>query len=139
MAKTNEAVFTQNANIARATIVNADGTTAKTLITAGADDTKITGIALTTDDTAAVNVQVIHNDGSNDTVIGIVNVPITSGFAASTSGVDGFNATDLPQLPKNSAGNPYIMLKTGHSLKVAALAAVTSAKTLYAVALGEDF
>ncbi len=139
MAKTNEAVFTQNANIARATIVNADGTTAKSLISAGADDTKITGIALTTDDSAAVNVQVILNDGSNDTVIGIVNVPITSGFAASIPGVNGMNATDLPHLPIDSAGNPYIMLKTGHSLKVAALAAVTAAKTLYAVALGEDF
>jgi len=139
MAKTNEAVFTQNTNNARATIVNADGTTAKSLISAGADDTKITGIALTTDDSAAVNVQIIYNDGTNDTVLGIVNVPLTSRFAASKPGVNGLNTTDLPHLPKDSAGNPFIMLKNGHSLKVAALATVTSAKTLYAVAFGEDF
>jgi len=139
MAKTNEAVFTQNAKAGRQTIANADGTTVKDLISAGADDTKVVAIAITSDDTAAVDVKIIYNDGTNDDVIGIVNVPITSGMAASKPAVNAMNTTDMPFLPKDNAGNTYLTIKTGHKLRVQALATVTSGKTVKVVALAEDF
>jgi hypothetical protein len=45
----------------------------------------------------------------------------------------------MPGLPLDSAGKRYLPLKTGDTVKVRPLAAVTSTKTVYVTALGQDY
>ena len=121
------------------TFVNADSTTAKTLLTAGANGTVVRGIFGTTNDTSANNVAVSINDGSTTFLLGTVRLATLSGTDGAVNGVDLLNTTAMPGLELDGAGNAVLYLKAGYTLKVAPLVAVTAAKTLTLFAMGRDF
>ena len=122
-----------------ATVLGVDGIAAdaKVCYTAGQYGGIIESLLLSTNDTAAVNVLVYLLEEAVVHPLGIVNVPPSSGNAASVLNVDGLNS--LAGLPKNAAGMKYLPIRPNMTLKVAVLAAMTANKYLFAKTTGVDF
>jgi hypothetical protein len=127
--KTGEAVF-----------VNADGTAAKTLYTAGANGARILSVIAVTNDTAAndVNLLLKTNGGAGTARnIGGKRVPIASGDAVAST-IPSVNLLDPAQIPGLMSDNS-LQLGAGDVLQVAPVAAVTAAKTLTIVVQAIDY
>jgi hypothetical protein len=141
MAKQTALYLPKAANNSAVTFVNADGTAYKTVFTAAADDSDLKALIVASNDTSAVNIEISVTRSAVDYVIGTVNVPIGAGMSATGAqpAVDLLNSSSMPGLPLDSAGKRYLPLKTGDTVKVRPLAAVTSTKTVYVTALGQDY
>ena len=137
MAKSTALNFTQETNNKGTSFVNADGTSFKTVFTAGADGSVIRGINISSTDTAARNIQFVLNDGTNDFQLVTVNVPITAGTTGSIASVDALS-TLIPSLPVDNNGRRTFGLKSGWIIKAKALVAVTAATTVDVLVFGED-
>jgi hypothetical protein len=111
------------------TVANADGTTKKTVLTAGTNGTRLDSLHICSDDTAQTLLNFYLNAGSSDSFIGQVAIPAGAG-SGSTSWQEG-----LATLNSNLA----MALAAGAILKVAANAAVTSGKTVTIVAFAGDY
>jgi len=85
----------------------------------------------TTANAKAVNV--IFNNGVTDTLLGQVAIPASAG-SSTTPAVSLLNATDIPSLAKRDDGS--ILLSSGQSLKVAAVATLEVAQKLHITPLG---
>lgn len=139
MAKNLDTPMLKDANNGVQTIVNADGTTAKTIFTAAAEGSRVLGLSLTSDDTAIRDLALYIRKSGTDYLIGTVRIPIAAGTDGAVPSVNGLNSTDLPFLPIDNNGIPYIELATGETLKAGVLVAVTAAKTVTIVAFGKDY
>lgn len=122
-----------------ATALGTDGIAAdaKACYTAGAFGGMVESVMISTNDTTAVNAFLYILDGATVKPLGIVNVPINSGNAASTNNVDAINS--IQGLPINASFKKYIPLNADEVLKVSVLAAMTANKILWATATGVDF
>lgn len=128
-------IFVESANNQEATFVNADGTTPKDLIVAGADGTKIFAINVTSDDTVDRVFKVFLHDGSTAYLLGAKNVP-------TLSGTDGIAATVNLLDPTMIAGldsDGELFIKSGYKVQVGPTVAITAAKTATVIALGGDY
>jgi len=139
MAKQTSLYLPTGFNNAGVSFVNADGTTFKTVATAGANDSVVKMLQCTSNDTAAVNMQVAVYDGTNRYVIGTVNIPIGAGSNGTANAIDLLNNTAIPGLPVDANGKRIVTLKTGWFLQVAPIAVVTAAKTVYVASSQEDY
>lgn len=92
-----------------ATALGVDGAAAdaKACYTAGAYGGMVECVSFTTDDTAAVNARLYILDGATVKPVGIINVPINSGNAASVKNVDGL--ASIEGLPVNASFKKYIL------------------------------
>jgi hypothetical protein len=121
-------------------IANADAQNQKTVYTAGANGSKVTALLAVSTDTSARDVQICITNGGTSYPIGTVSVPAGAGNSSSVDGVDLINGTNLPGLPIDSDGNPYIFLVSGDTLTVSALSTVTTAKLVTVTApVAADF
>lgn len=118
-----------------ATIVNADGTGEKTLVTAGANGTRIDAVSITSTDSASVTLAVKAHDGTTSYAVGEIAVPAGSGTNGSAPAIKGLSAAYLPWIDASGS----LFLKTGWSLRVAAKVAVTSGATVALVAFSGDY
>ena len=118
-----------------ATITNADGTAEKTLVTAGANGSRIDAVSITSTDTAAVMLTVLVHDGTTSYAVGEIAVPAGAGTNGSALAVKGLSLAFLPWLDASGS----LFLRTGWSLRVAAKAAITSTKTVTLVAFSGDY
>lgn len=135
MAVTATPVMLQKATPSnKAQILPADTTTNKTLITASTDGTKVLAILVTSTDTSARDIQLKKTVSGTDHILGTFSIPITAGFINSTPTVNLFNHTQMPYLPRDANGNPYLQLESGATLTVASLTTVTAAKVISIVA-----
>jgi hypothetical protein len=139
MAKSQALNVTQNIKTPGVSFVNADGVANKTLVTAGANDSVVKSIMVTSSDTAVVNLKVSVGDGITDRVIGAVAVAIASGTNGAAASVDLLNAASLPGLPLDQNGKRVLPLQAGYLVKVAPLVAVTAAKNVDVIAVVEDY
>jgi len=112
-------------------IVNGDGTTLQTLLTAGAEGSRIDAILVSSDDTSDRNLAFYINDGATDFYIGNVAVPLGSGYTIVVR-------VDAMMTLKPAFQN-FLVLHHAYLLKVGAVVAVTTAKTITVVAIGGDF
>ncbi len=137
MAAGTTPIFPEAVETGANTFVNADGTTPKTLITAGADGALVYSLTATTDDTAAIEYSVyVQRDGAGtNLLLGSVSVPAASGDAAATPAVDLLDPSKI----KGLDGDGNLILGGTDVLKVAARTAVTAAKTTYVVGTYGDF
>lgn len=108
----------------------ADTTTGKSFGTIGTNGTRIDSIMCSTNDTTAVNLAFWINDGSTDHYIGVVNLPIGTGYTT-VSRVEAMN-TLSPSLG-------YLVIPNGYTLKAGCVATMTAAKVTDAVAMGGDY
>lgn len=128
-------IFIRQPKGAEVTFVNADGVTAKDLISAGNDGTKITAIAVTSDDTSARVVQLLIHDGATAYLVGSVPVPTLTGTDGVNAAIDILNPSYLPWLDSEGA----FTIPAGYKVQVKPTVAITAAKTLTVVAFGGDF
>jgi hypothetical protein len=123
-----------------AQITNGTGTTAQTLYTGGSSGSKITGIVLTSTDTAAQTVQVAIVYSSTTYILGTVVVPAGAGTNGSIPSVNAMAPAILPGLPIDYSAKPYFLLKNASdAVSVAPLATITSGKIISAIAIAGDF
>lgn len=139
MAKQTSLFLPRNFEAAADTIANADGTAWVAIYTASADDATVKALACVSDDTAARDLRIGIDIGSTVYQIGTVNIPIAAGTNGTTPAVDLLTAAVLTFLPCDRNGKRILPLPAGAILKVAALAAVTSGKTLTITALVEEY
>jgi len=119
-----------------ATIVAADTTSTKTIFTADATNGSIlTGIAVTSDDTADKALNVYLTLSGTDYLVGCVPIPLSSGTVTTVAAVNLLSLSYLPWLN----GDGTWALSPGAIVKVAALATVTAAKTITIAAVGMNY
>ena len=135
MAANTSPIFPLVVQTSAATIVNADGTAEKPLVTAGANGTRIDAVSITSTDTATVTLTVMLHDGTTSYAVGEIAVPAGAGTNGSTPAIKGLSAGSLPWLDASGS----LFLKTGWSLRVAAKGAVTSGATVALVAFSGDY
>ena len=128
-------IFIQTPQAAEATFVNADGTTPKDLIEAGASGSKILDINVTSDDTATVNMQVFVHDGATAYLLGTVPVATLSGTDGAAVSVNLLDSDYIAGLDADG----QLAVPTGYKIQVAPLGAVTAAKTVTVIAFGGSF
>lgn len=106
---------------------------------AGANDSNLKALLVSSDDSSPRVVNVYRYDGTNYWLLGCVNVPVTAGTITSTPAVD--LLANLPGLPLDPSGKPCIPLKGGNPDKiyVGSQTTLTSGKFLVFTAIGEDF
>ena len=112
-----------------------DTTSLQTLVTAGSNGSRINSISVISDDTSDVVLAIWYNDGSNDYLLGSVNIPTLSGTDGSAPAVSLLNSTDLPFLGEDLA----LYLEGSDIIKIAALTTVTTAKKITLVAHYGDY
>jgi hypothetical protein len=112
------------------TLDDGDTTVAITLVTGGAEGTRIDSLMCSTNDTATVNLKWFIDAGGADLYLGNVNLPIGAGYTT-VARVDAI-ATLAPTLG-------YLVLASGDELKVGCVATMTNGKVTTVVAMGGDY
>jgi hypothetical protein len=139
MAVTATPVFVQTPKNTQITILPADASTQKTLVTAGANGTKVVAIQFTSTDTSARVVNVNITRSAVTVLVGAVNLPTLCGTDGVTPAVDGMGVTLNPGLPIDNDGQKYVFLQSGDTLQINSQTTVTAAKTITATAIHADF
>jgi hypothetical protein len=150
MANSNVPMFTQKIHTASANTTSgllwtpsaSTTTNLVSLFTAGTNGSRVTSIVFATTDSAANNVFLILNGGGGAgtlSIVGQVNVPLTSGTAGSILAVDALLSTVTVGLPTDNNGKKFIHMEAGDILYYGFVANMTSGKIFYATAMGEDY
>jgi hypothetical protein len=117
---------------------NADGTSFKTLLTAGVGGTRVdTLIGTNTDTASAYVVQLAVTKSAVDYVIGEVNIPIGSGTNGSAKSVAMLNPTDIPGLTYTENG--ALFLGSGVVLKARVKTAVSGSFKVQITGVAGDY
>ena len=130
MAASTSPIFEAAVRVLGIQLAIGDTTTPKSFGTIGANGSRIDSIMCSTNDTAAVNLAFYLNDGSTDHYIGVVAVPIGSGY------------TTVARVEAMSILSPslgYLVVPSGYTLKAGCVATMTTAKTTDVVAMGGDY
>ncbi len=131
MAANAKPIFVLTPSSAVVTVVNADSTDKKTIATAGAAGARYDSIAVSSNDTAAVNLAFYVTVGGTDYHIGNVAVPIGAGYTT-VARVDAISTL--------APVTGYLALAASAVLKCNAVAAVTADKTVtVAILVGGDY
>lgn len=138
MAVSHSGTYVQLPKLGLAQILPADTTTRKTLITAGADGNKVTGISMSTTETSVDHVmQFWVARGGVFSLLITVNLPLNSGFVIATPPVSAFAL--WTGLPLDNDGQKYFYLESGDVLSVSTTVTVTAAKQLDVMAVEGSF
>lgn len=132
MAVTATPIFLQAPKHGVVQIVPADTTANKTVVTAGADGSKVFALYAYSDDTAARDLRISIVRSATTYPVTCVNIPLTSGLTSSIPPVNLFAGGQFPagMLAIDQDGQNYLYLESGDTLVVNALVAVTAAKTI---------
>ncbi len=109
-------------------IVNADGTTKKSLLTPGSNGTRINKVAACSDDTASVTLKFYYSKDAGSTFLYLGSIAINAG--AETNVTTGIKLADA------ASG---LVLPYGTVLYASAGAAVTLGKTVSVSVSGSDY
>jgi len=144
MTKSTNLNWTQEINADYAEFVNGDGSgtgSRQTLFTADASDgSLLKNLICTSDDTADMILVVEYYDGTNYIPLCTKTIPDGSGTNGTDYAVDLLNTTDMPFLRVDNNDNPYLPVGAGHTITGwISTTAVTSAKTVHTLAIGEDY
>ena len=130
----------------RVTIVNADASAYKTVLTiTGGDSSEeahIYSIILTSDDTSNRDLLFAINNGTNDIEQGAILLPASTGLTVAAPPIQVIANRTSPVLSrvfKDIRGNYFLVLASGDTLKVKSLTTVTAAKTIVVAAFGYNF
>jgi hypothetical protein len=138
MATTATPIFPQTIQSEAVQILNATGTSAVTLYTAGANGSKIENIICTSTDTIAHTIQLSVTISAVTYILTTINIPANSGNTTVLPSISLINNAQIV-LAKDPNGNPYLYLGAGAVLKVSAAVTVTSPDVLSFVTNGGDF
>ena len=139
MAKQTSLFITQAIKNPSVTILPADTTVLKVLYTAGTNDAVVKAISVRSNDTAAANVVLAINNGTADSILGVVNVPIMAGSTGAIPSVDLLNSSLLPGLPYDQNGKRVLPMQGTYVLKVGVLATITATKQIDVTTVVEEY
>lgn len=115
---------------APAQFTSADTTAKKTIATFATNGSRVDSIMCSTNDTTTVNLAFYIATGGTDYYIGVVNLPIGSGYTT----VDRVDA-----MIKLAPVLGYLAGPTGATIKVNCVATMTAGKTTDIVPMGGDY
>ena len=122
------------------TVTLGSDTNGVSIYTASSAGGRCMSLTAVTDDTVTVNVFVWILRSSTVIPIGLVNVPLSSGNTnAARFNVDFLDGINIVGLPIDNSGKRYIPLMPNDVLRVGALANLTTAKTCWVHASGNDY
>lgn len=130
MAANTSPIFEAVPRVLGISLAIGDTTTPKTFGTIGAEGTRIDSIMCSTNDTAAVNLAFYINDGSTDHYIGVVLLPIGTGYTT---------VVRVDAMTTLSPALGYLAIPTGYLLKAGCVATMTTGKVTDVVAMGGDY
>lgn len=133
MALSNVATFVKTPTNGVVQILPADTTNQKTVYTAGANGSKITGLNIASTDTVARDLQLSLTRSGTSYPLVCLTVPIGAGTVAGTPALNMLNYTYFAGMSVDSDGNPYFFLASGDTLTLNSLTTVTAAKAITAV------
>lgn len=151
MAKTTTCPITQSIKNDFVQFANADGacgtgfttspSNTKLLSTAGADDSVIKSLIVSSDDTSArLAVFYISPDGGTTKYwIGSVSIPATAGQTGTLANVDILGSAYLLGMCLDQSGKPVLPLQATYRLYVGLQVAVTSGKFVNFATVREDY
>jgi hypothetical protein len=118
-------------------VVEITDTTLTTIYAANAvNDSRITGVNISTDDTSAQNATLYISDGTKDYTAGTVPVTIGAGVTVSVPAIGMIASLPAVFREKDSNGVTILNLPKGSSLKLK-MAAVTGGKKFYVLVKAE--
>lgn len=130
-------VYVQTPKISKTSILPADTTTKKTVVTAGSNGSKVVALIASSTDTSTRIVQLYLTRSATSFLVGSTIVAIGAGSdgAANTSNL----LTTIPGLPLDNDGQPYLFLESGDTLQAMVTVTVTTAKEIDVFAIHGDF
>jgi hypothetical protein len=137
----NLAIFPAAINPQVARVQNSDGTNKVTIFTPGASGSIISSINISSTETAVARLfQVYITQSAIDYLLTSINIPVNSGFAATTIPIDLMRSTQFPSNSYDPNGNKVLFLKSGQLLKVAlSTGSVTAGKFIDWCTQGVDY
>ena len=127
--------FVASPNLGCTKFVNSDGTTAKTIFTAGASGSRVLAMFATSDAAASLQFTLVLSRSSVDYKIDTFTIP----GADLTTPVTNWNMLDPEWLRWLDPNEPHLIVPSGVTLKVTPLAAVPSGKEVSIIVMGGDF
>lgn len=116
---------------------NADSTTFKAIMTAGASGSRLDSLIASSSDTVSNVLQLAVQVSAVDYVIGEVTIPANAGTNGTAKSVAVLNATDIPGLAYTENGALY--LATGAALRGRMKTAVAGAFVVHLTGAGGDY
>lgn len=136
MAQNTNPIFVLVPKAAGVTWTNSDAAgTAKDLISAGTNGSRIGAICATSTDTSAVDMLLLLNDGSTDFLVGTVTVNIGAGYTGSAQAQNLLSTAVGAALSTWVAADGSLLLPTGWKIRAENVTQVTSGKTLTLVVM----
>lgn len=139
MAVTATPIFPQALNVTPQTIVNGDGTTAKTVFTAGSNGSKLEVMNISSTDTSNRDVAIYLTRSAVNYLLTTIKILANSGNNNAIPATDCMKNAQIPSLSIDAAGNRFLLLKSGDTVSVAATTTVTAAKTITIITNGADY
>lgn len=121
-------------------IANADASNWKTVVTAGANGSKVTDLIASSTELTANNrdVQVAITRSAVHYILGTTTVPFSAGFTVAAGAPIDLLAI-IPNLPVDQDGQKYLFLESGDTLDISSTTTLTSGKVISAAAIYGDF
>lgn len=132
-------VFIANSNLGLAQVLPADTTTVKTILTGNTNGTKVSGLMITSTDSASRIVQLSVTRSATVYYIGAVTVPALSGTDGTAVAINMLSSSYCPGLPVDNDGAPYLFLNTSDILGFNSTTTITAAKVISAAAISGNF
>ena len=145
MAMTATPVFPQSPAVGLQNFVQGTDAalTYKTLLAAGANGTKVTGVVATSSDPSAAHAFVLAIERSGvKYALTACSIPVSSGTSGSAVNVDllsGGASAYLVGLPVDNDGQKYLFLKSGDLLVGTFATALTASAKIDVITTGSDF
>jgi hypothetical protein len=110
------------------TIVNADGTANKTVLTT-TNAGKLVALNICSTDTVSRVISIWLTRSGTAYLLGSVTVPAAAGTDGTNATVNALSRSLMPGLPTDNDGQPYILLLASDKIEVSAVVAIASTKT----------
>lgn len=128
-------IFEGSINNKGVQFTSGDGTTKKTIFTAGNYGSRVDSVSLCSNDTAIVGLNFYANDATTDYYLGTVSIAAGAGYTS----IAKQDAIPILAPTGNLARMGFIAIPSGWTLKCACNATMTSTKTGDILAFGGDF
>ena len=136
MAANTLPIYPDTINVGHKKFTNSDSTTLSAIVTAGTDGTRVDEIIVTSTSASDIDVQVWINDGSDDYLLGTVEIPAGAGNTSSVRSVAVFVDGNFSDNLVNT-GSLYV--PSGSSVRMNLKTALASGEYMYVTAMGGDY
>jgi hypothetical protein len=141
MAVSHLPVCVQNPNVGLSSFISTyTPNTKQTLITAGANGTKVVSIQATSTETANIRaLQLWLTRSATSYLLNTSNIPVNSGFDGATAPNNALFLMAPPIMAIDNDGQRYLFLMSGDTLQISLTTAPATGKEVDVIAMAGDF